>query len=544
MNLIRDRWIPARRKSGAIERIAPWQITDRYTEDPFVGLAALRPDFNGALIQFLIGLLQTTCPPKNVFEWRKKHAAPPSIDELQNVFSSVGMAFELGGDGPRFMQDLTLEAGLADKEKNKLSNDIVQLLVDSPGGQTLEKNTDHFIKRGQIERLCTTCSAIAIFTLQTNAPSGGQGHRVGIRGGGPLTTLVIGESLWKTCWLNVLDESDFLSMTSADPERTQPSDRFPWLAPTRTSEGGRSTTPNDCHPDQVFWSMPRRLRLMMDESSARPCEICGRSGELEVRFYLAKNLGVNYEGPWKHPLSPYFVAANGTPSARHPQPGGIGYRHWLGMIISNTHGKGRKEPSRVVERFLSQGDQDLQIWAFGYDMDNMKARSWQDCTMPLLRCPPEIATDYSAHLTKLVLAAELASFELRTQSKKALCGREARGDASLFQSISGRFWQETEAGFYQLAYRLRDALIAGAEIINLLTEWHQVLVSTAEWIFDDTSQGGSFEAADPKRIATAWNDLRKNLHGRKMKETLGLPIESDRAKRARPARRQDGRIEG
>jgi CRISPR system Cascade subunit CasA len=55
MNLISDAWIPIRRKGGEEERIAPWEVTTRYSDDPIVALAAPRPDFNGALIQFLIG---------------------------------------------------------------------------------------------------------------------------------------------------------------------------------------------------------------------------------------------------------------------------------------------------------------------------------------------------------------------------------------------------------------------------------------------------------------------------------------------------------
>ncbi|MBI4720105.1 MAG: type I-E CRISPR-associated protein Cse1/CasA [Chitinivibrionia bacterium] len=546
MNLIQDRWIPVRRKSGALERIAPWQVTDRHSEDPFVGLAAPRPDFNGALIQFLIGILQTTCAPLNVFEWKGKLASPPSSEELHKAFTTVAMAFDLDGDGPRFMQDLTLVNELADKESVKLANEIGQLLIEAPGVQALEKNKDLFIKRAQTKRLCPFCAATALFTLQTNAPAGGQGNRMGIRGkssvisgGGPLTTLVLGKTLWATCWLNVLEKNDFLSSTAADARKLLQSDRFSWLAPTRTSEGGRATTPNDCHPDQVYWAMPRRIRLIFDEPPIAACDICGeKENGAESCTYLAKNLGTNFEGPWKHPLTPYFITADGTPGALHPKPGGIGYRHWLGMVVSNASGKGRKEPARTVARYLRDGEEDLQLWAFGYDMANMKARSWQESTMPLLECPAQFIGVYSTHITGLVSAADLASIELLAQVKKALfrTGAEVRGDLSF---VTYRFWQETEAPFYGNVHRLRDALIAGSEVDSILVEWHRILVSHAEHIFDDLSQNGSFDAADPKRIATAWRDLRQSLHGRKMKETLGLPFEKLREKRVRARRRKD-----
>jgi len=59
MNLLEKSWIPVRRASGQRLWIAPYQITDGIGQDPIVALDAVRPDFNGALIQFLIGLVQT-----------------------------------------------------------------------------------------------------------------------------------------------------------------------------------------------------------------------------------------------------------------------------------------------------------------------------------------------------------------------------------------------------------------------------------------------------------------------------------------------------
>jgi hypothetical protein len=56
-----------------------------------------------------------------------------------------------------------------------------------------------------------------------------------------------------------------------------------------------------------------------------------------------------------------------------------------------------------------------------------------------------------------------------------------------------------------------------------LEQWHKRLVREAETIFNDISQTGAFDAADPKRIALAWRDLQKSLHGKKLREQLGLP---------------------
>jgi CRISPR system Cascade subunit CasA len=104
-NLINEQWIPVRRLEGTREFIAPWQVTDNIGSDPIVALDANRPDFNGALIQFLIGLVQTTMAPKKDRNWRNGFNNPPEADELKTAFATVSHAFNLDGDRPRFMQD-------------------------------------------------------------------------------------------------------------------------------------------------------------------------------------------------------------------------------------------------------------------------------------------------------------------------------------------------------------------------------------------------------------------------------------------------------
>src|SRR3989338_7253304 len=158
MNLINDAWIPVRRKNGEKIKIAPWQTTEGVgTNREIVELAAVRPDFNGALIQFLIGLLQTTCAPKGNSDWLKWLNNPPSADELKSKFEPISFAFNLDGDGPRFMQDFDLG-----KDNNKKTEEAIEkLLIDAPGDQTLKQNKDLFIKRNRVERLCWCCCAQA-----------------------------------------------------------------------------------------------------------------------------------------------------------------------------------------------------------------------------------------------------------------------------------------------------------------------------------------------------------------------------------------------
>ena len=173
-NLIHQKWIPVKRKSGEHEKIAPWQLTDVWDSDPIIGLDTPRPDFNGSLIQFLIGLVQTTMAPEDMDKWFDLYSKPPKMKYLKDAFTKVESAFNLDGDSPCFMQEPDLDTDVA---KN-----ISLLFIDSPAGKTLKENRDHFVKRGRYSHLCFDCAAAALFTLQTNAPSGGVGHRTSFGG--------------------------------------------------------------------------------------------------------------------------------------------------------------------------------------------------------------------------------------------------------------------------------------------------------------------------------------------------------------------------
>lgn len=146
-NLIDAEWIPVRRKDGTRQIITPWQITSDYESNPVVSVDTPRPDFNGAMIQFFIGLVQTAMPPKDDREWRNWLVKPPANEELKTNLAKVSHAFNFDGDGPRFMQDFDLKTGE--------SIQIDKLLMEMPGENTIKNNTDHFLKRDTVTNMCT-----------------------------------------------------------------------------------------------------------------------------------------------------------------------------------------------------------------------------------------------------------------------------------------------------------------------------------------------------------------------------------------------------
>lgn len=523
MNLITDRWIPVIRQNGLHDLVALWQIAE--TENPVIEINAPRPDFQGALYQFLIGLLQTGFAPEDEEQWLEYWEEAPDATDLQGRFSSLSPAFELtSDDGPAFLQDLELPDGEA--------KPIAALLIEAPGGKTLKDNLDHFIKRGSANQLCPSCAASALFTLQTNAPSGGVGHRVGLRGGGPLTTLVLpkatNSTLWQKLWLNVFNQEDLQSMDKLE------SSVMPWLGKTRTSEKGQITTPADVHPLHAYWGMPRRIRLSETFESG-VCDLCGCDAESLFREYRTKNYGTNYDGAWQHPLTPYRHDPKkvNPPLSLKGQQGGLGYRHWLGLALQDE--SNGDKAAQIVRHYNQERGRMVAdrggaaLWCFGYDMDNMKARCWYEARFPVFYLSEQQQCNLVGWAGELIDAARETVKILRGEVKVAWFRRpeDAKGDMS---QIDAQFWQASEAEFFRLLERLATLSDSGGMApAEIYAAWLKVLIGKMIQVFDVTTLSSAPEDLDLKRIVNAKKSMLSRFHGNKIIKQLKTHAKTEEA---------------
>jgi len=519
MNLISDAWLSVIRASGK-DKIAPWQIAER--DDPVMELNAPRPDFQGALYQFLIGLLQTCFAPADHEEWLEYWGSPPEERVLQGRFEALRSAFDLEcvdefPAPPAFMQDAYLAA-----EERK---EITALLIEAPGGKTIKENLDHFVKRDNVVNMCLSCAAAALFTLQINAPSGGVGHRVGVRGGGPLTTLVRSEgetTLWSKLWLNVLEADRYV-----DSIQKPSADVFPWMGEVRTSDKGLETRPSDVHQLQAYWGMPRRIRLLSTGAIQGQCSLCGEQDRALIKEYVTRNYGVNYAGEWVHPLTPYRFdpQKEKPPLSIKGQKGGLGYRHWVALTIA--HSEEGDHAAKIARAYMELRFRDIRaqriarLWCFGYDMDNMKARCWYDHTLPLFRLDETQQENVLSWASELIDAAEDVAASLQKQTKAAWFRRpgDSKGDMGV---ISEEFRQRSETDFYELLRRL--ATLPGDQRLippDICDTWVKKLQTLAYELFDEWALEGPAEDLDMKRIITARLELTKKLNTSKsMKELI------------------------
>jgi CRISPR system Cascade subunit CasA len=521
-------------------------LTDQYDTDPVVALAAPRPEFNGALTEFLIGLLTVAFQPEDEKEWKRLWDRPPTPAEIEDALGKLPDAFRLGGEGPRFMQDL-IGGDFEDAEVLP----VERLLFDAPGEQAVELNKDLFSKRGRAAALGPAAAAMALMTMQTYAPSGGKGYRTSMRGGGPLTTLVDprqaqghDDPLWRLVWANA-ETSELWHARGAGARSTSWARVFPWLEQTRTSDskhGGRPTPAADGHPLQAYFGMPRRIRLEL--GGAGGCSITGSAAEFTVVGFRARNYGMEYDG-WSHPLSPSY-----RPSAKaewwpvHPQPVGLGWKDWGALTLEGADGT--TKPAQAVGQFHLRGPsigiREARLHAFGVDFDNMKCRGWVEARLPYLAVRDEVSRfrlrDLSARFTE---AASLTAAITRIQVKCALFDNpdEARGE---FEGVTRDVWSATETAFY--AALERAAGTEGPEVIEAAGRaFHPILRAAAMSAFDRQCDGSGAPPNVMRRIVTARYRLSGFLNGYGAKgvqlaELLWLVVPAPGAKKSKGKRKE------
>lgn len=439
LNLISDPWIPVLDRNGNRRAIAPWQMADGVLLRPDWP----RPDLNIACLELLIGLVYLADPPVDDEDWEDRQRPDP--DRLRARLEPLAAAFNLLGDGPRFLQDMERLEGEA--------NPADMLFIDSAGVNTAKNNADLMVHRARYPMLDLPLAAMALYAFQAHAPSGGAGNRTSMRGGGPLVTLVDpGQGLWPLIWANV------------PYGQAQGGAGLPWMAATRVSDKGQQVLPPQGATSgaEAFFGMPRRLRLVETEDV--------------VTGVVQKPWGVNYAG-WMHPLTPHYRLKPGEEWLPvHPRAGLFGYRHWLG-ILAEASDSTLKEQAACLRVYRARlRDSRASVLLAGWAMDNMKPRDFTLSVQPLV----DLEGDRALMLAGMVEAAEQAALALRAALEPVLAGGEAR------EGQREAFYAETEQAFGEgLA-----ALQSGTAPVEVAARWLTVIEHAALARFDGLAMPG------------------------------------------------------
>jgi len=518
-SLIHSAWLHVRFADGTVGTSAPFDLVSAPKPDnPVVAFAWPRADFDLAASELLIGLLAAIYPAdsQRPSTWRKLFDTPPLPSELTAALAPFADAFELDGPGPRFLQEFDPIEGEVWP--------VDSLFIDAPGANTVKANKDLFVKRGEGRVLCRAAAAMALYTLQQFAPSGGAGHRTSLRGGGPLVTLAMpgGDdkntvTLWQKLWLNTPSD---LRITAADKPHA-----FPWLTHTRTSANKESVHESSpgVHGLQAFFGMPRRIRLVFEPNVERhPCSLTGVADETVCTGFVTAPWGVNY-GVWRHPLTPYYWPKANTDEPAlpvHAQEGRLGYKQWLGFVFQDGGNRPADSVLDSVNRLDNLGgawSKKARLLAAGYAMDNMKPLAFTVSDMPLHEFEANMAKEIADFARLMVNGAAAAAKMLGLAVKRALYGEkgDVKLDSTPLETARERLWEMTEMDFHRM---LDDAISwlhteSESAQIRLQNGWRILLRRVALSIFDDSVPFTSFDTIEPGDIVAGRTMLVLALEG-------------------------------
>lgn len=229
----------------------------------------------------------------------------------------------------------------------------------------------------------------------------------------------------------------------------------------------------------------------------------------------------------------------------HPQPGGIGYRHFLGLVFAPKEASETRGPAATIityrntrlETARSVHDAPWRLLAAGFDMDNMKARSFVESELPVFDAPSPDAMDlHDEILAGLINGADEVASLLRQAVRAALFSEGAKPDinAGLFTGLRTQFWQQTEGAFYDCAARATGGVGRQQVAESFLAALRRVTLALFAQAAPIT------ESDHPERVATAAKWLGVALYGAgksgaKLYEALGLELPETKPKVKRKA---------
>lgn len=280
MNLLESRWIPVQQQ-GHLLHI---DLETLLTQDDGLSLALPRDDMEAAALQLLIALTQALFTPRDREEYRRRLREPLTTGDYRAAIQPYQSWFNLIHPQTPFMQTRGVQA--------QEPTPIQKLFVGLPEGN----NHAFFNDVGEIKRVCPSCAAIAIFNQAVACPSFGGGFKGALRGAAPVTTLVAGQGLRETLWLNILTHETITGQYPNPNVNNQPT----WIDPLRAA--GDYPVHEIGLIRGIFWQ-PAHIELAPASGHGR-CDACYAESASLVSSFNKEKFVYNLDGIWKHPHSP------------------------------------------------------------------------------------------------------------------------------------------------------------------------------------------------------------------------------------------------
>lgn len=319
MNLLIDEWIPTRDNSSSksvnINRnVKQISLLELLSNDKDYELLTHRDDMELATIELLICLVQTIFTLPNKQSLIEKINKPLKEKEYLSQIKPYQQWFNIKDVEYPFLQSLDIT-----------TKDIVPIQKLFNGLPEGNNHTWRYDNGSRINQICGSCASTMLFNQASNSPSFGGGFKNPLRGSmAPMTSLVEGNNLRETIWLNVLTR-EFLEANHPNYKNKTPnniSNNIPnnipnWVLKVKKSE--KVLTSNIGLTRGLFWQ-PALVLLFWQPtnsanstnsspassvSSAKACDSCGVLTDNLVVGFKREKFAYELVGDFIHPHSAY-----------------------------------------------------------------------------------------------------------------------------------------------------------------------------------------------------------------------------------------------
>lgn len=455
MNLLTEQWIPVHQQN----QFKQISLETLLTQQAEWSISLPRDDMELACLQLLVCLTQVLFPPKNRKELLNHFNTPLTSEQYQIAIANKIDWFELDHLTQPFMQIRGVKA--TDQ------TDMAKLFAGLDS-----KSSCCFVNEPNLATyLCPSCAAIGLFNQANNAPSFGGGFKSSLRGGAPITTLVLSErsnDLRHTIWNNVLPED---SLTNIMPCYAKKKEQAPvWVDIIKA--GAKTSSADTGLLRGLFWQ-PAHIELIKGERGQ--CSCCGVEDERYSGFNKEKFV-YDFIGTFPHPHAPRsFELKKGEKTEKFASftTTAPAWTQLSQFMIARLDDKQGQIPAAVVTQakdlamgepfFLLVGgyrNNQAAILERHHDLFNI-AQGWQD------------HIDIIEEIIKLGLA-------YKTQLRKKLYGFYKATQIDLCNTAEAQFYKQTEALIHEHLKQLSDPDSLHQElkeicrnIFNQLTEPYQ-----------------------------------------------------------------------
>jgi len=481
MNLLTDKWIPVQHE-GVFQHVS---LKTLLTQDKGWQVSLPRDDMEMACLQLLVSLTQVFFIPDNKAQLQKRITQPIFETDYINAVERKLDWFEL--DHPRypFMQVRGVKA--------KELTDMAKLFAGLTGA-----TSSAFVNEPSLaSKLCATCVTVGLFNQAANCPSFGGGFKASLRGGSPITTLILGDDLRQTIWLNVLT-AEFLG------------DVMPWYLDTKDEQPNwvdlvKPRANINAHQTGLlrglFWQ-PAHIELVKDDARGE-CDCCGQKGERYIGFNKEKFV-YDFNGIWPHPHGPrVFKVARGQREEKFSSfttsaPSWTLFTQFLIQKQEDTQGH---TPAPVVSQTkkMVNNHNILHLMVGGY-------RNKQASILERRHELFNVAKEWENN-DKLIARIVDTGFAYKSELRKKLFGFFKATGASLQDQAEHRFYQQTES-FVHGMLRNMDFKESKAAF----SDYHQQLREATRAIFSQVTEPYQNEPKMIKALAIARRGLEKSLN--------------------------------